>query len=258
MLSYKVTANLLPTELPEDIACDIFRLVKSKFQTVAYSIDDAIFLVENGQPGSKLKVWNANYHDSIEYELIFDSKVEIEEWHAKGLVPHIQVAISDLERIGDYPDRSFEDIFVVTIHHSVGWDFSASTLENAKRISSYHVNTHKWPGIGYHYLIGPTGEILQTNELLKSSYHAGSYSAPGDENKTAIGICLGGDFRNAPPPDCQVAAASSLVQYIRQLPKMANSISVIPHKRMPGAATICPGYNIEPWLRQISGEDEWN
>jgi hypothetical protein len=147
-----------------------------------------------------------------------------------------------------YSQRSLGVITHLTIHHTV-----SPPDRPISSIAAYHVNTNGWPGIGYHYVIGADGKISQTNYLTTKSYHAGSYAAPGDENLFSVGIALQGDFTNAAPPQAQLDAARELVAYLRET--LPNSLTVLGHRQMPGAATACPGATFESWLPYIGGDD---
>ncbi|MFS1519454.1 peptidoglycan recognition family protein [Bacillus sp. SCS-151] len=68
------------------------------------------------------------------------------------------------------------------MHHSLTKEGSAEAFAN------YHVSTHNWPGIGYHFVILKDGTIVWCHNPGVMSYHV------GDSNKHAIGICLVGDL----------------------------------------------------------------
>lgn len=251
-LDYRATVNLIP-DIDSMYRAAIGDYAAIKNQTVAYSTHDALSLASNAKPESVINFWNANLKAKVNREFVEENWKNIAYYNLPGWLPYTQNVISELTRKSSsyYPARAATDIYYVTIHHSVSWFDNASNFANVERMASYHVNTRGWPAIGYHYVVAPDGQIYQGNGILQSSYHAGSFDAPGDENKTAVGICLGGDFRTHPPSEPQIFAAASLTQYMRDT--LPNHISVQPHKRMPGAATVCPGYNIEKWLKNIDG-----
>lgn len=146
-----------------------------------------------------------------------------------------------------YGTRSTSIITALTIHHTVG----VSTPAN---IAHYHIQTNKWPGIGYHYVIMSDGTIYQTNNLRTISFHAGSSNAPGDENSWSVGIALMGNFTDSPPPGIQQDAARGLVLYLKEtLPNVAH---VIRHKDMPGAQTACPGATSPQWFPYVAGVED--
>lgn len=252
-----VKVNLLSDLIFGDTLERIARHAELNRETMSWSLDDAFYLVENGREGSYIKAWNPNFLNISDFERLQNSGLKKEYWNFPGITTHqIFLAKSLPKNVTVYNTRKLDDIHYLTIHHTVGWSFENSLEENAERIANYHVNSRKWPGIAYHYLIAPNGEIANTNPIEKKSYHAGSWDAPGDENLASIGIALGGDFRVAPPSKPQIAAASALVAELRS--RLDNSIQVLPHKRMPGASTVCPGIkDLEKWLKTVSGEKSW-
>lgn len=145
-----------------------------------------------------------------------------------------------------YADRPLEAITTLTIHHTV-----SPPERPIAQIAQYHVSSNGWPGIGYHFVIDDKGVIYQTNHLTTKSYHAGSASAPGDENYWSVGIALQGDFTNAPPPQAQQDAARWLVARLRGM--LATATAVAGHRQMPGAQTACPGATWESWLPYVAG-----
>ena len=228
--------------------------------TLAYSIDDALSLVKNAKNTSIIRSWHLNLAPSDDAAYLLGEAnfhgLNVEFWNMPGYEPNVADVVNNLITKGSYPNRPLSAINHLAIHHTVGWDYSVSTYTNAYRISNYHVNSNGWPGIGYHFMIGPNGEILKTNLLTTRSNHVGTLNAPGDENSFSVGIVLGGDFRYNPPKPPQVAAASSLVSYLFGF--LPSQLAVVPHKRSPGASTVCPGVaGLESWLREVANNVEW-
>ena len=252
---YKSVVNLIPHfETVQGFRGRIFDWAFKRYETVAYSIDDAVSLVSNARSDSLIRVWNANFLSEGDIMHLTSSWGNLEWWHLPGYIPNVNNALDSLPTgAGAYRTRTPEDIFFIAIHHTVGWDYSRSTKSNAVSIATGH--SKKWPGIGYHYLIGPDGEIVQTNSIKTVSYHVGTLAAPEDENKQSIGIALGGNFQFRQPPEAQWGAASALVAHLRNTP---NYLAVVPHKRSAGAATVCPGVaDLEWWLKRVAGTETW-
>lgn len=259
-LDYTATINLLPQTVLDDEELEEFAIrvglhSLGHFRTTAYSVDDAIGLVQAAKPASRILAWNLNLRPDEDIAKLEEAGINLEYRHLPGYAPHVVDVVNDLPSNGEYRVRPVTEIYFSVIHHSVSYWLDTTTLENARRMANFHVSSRGWPRIGYHYVIGAKGDILQTNYLESSSYHAGSFSAPGDENFTALGICLLGDFRYAPPPEPQYAAASALVKYLQDT--LYAPLAVVPHKRMPGASTACPGYRFGDWLRVVDGSIEW-
>ena len=82
-----------------------------------------------------------------------------------------------------YSYRPLEAIRKVAVHHSL------TRTGRTGSIARYHVQTHGWPGIGYHFVIEKDGDLMWCNDLRVKSYHL------GQSNYHAVGICLLGDFQ---------------------------------------------------------------
>jgi hypothetical protein len=128
--------------------------------TVAYSIHDAVSLVSNAKPDSYIRLWNTNLMKKEDLDWMAEQNVNYEKWNLPGVDP----AMLDVAGIlptqpPGYSKRVPESIFFLTLHHTVGWSYDQTTLQNAINIASGHINGKGWPGIGYHFLVGPSGQI---------------------------------------------------------------------------------------------------
>ncbi|MCO6451725.1 MAG: N-acetylmuramoyl-L-alanine amidase [Caldilineales bacterium] len=130
-----------------------------------------------------------------------------------------------------YDSRPLSQITHIAIHHS-----AAPANVTPETIANYHVNneSHKWPGIGYHYYIGPDGTIYHTQDLTLSSYHV--YM----NNGYSVGICVAGNFTDVIPTPAQLDATGRLTAWLMQELKIPLS-NVWGHKEFPKNATACPG-----------------
>ncbi|MDX8044765.1 N-acetylmuramoyl-L-alanine amidase [Gracilibacillus sp. S3-1-1] len=81
---------------------------------------------------------------------------------------------------------------------------------NAEGYARYHVDTHGWPGIGYHYCIEPDGTIKWCNDLELRTYHVGNH------NNYCVGIVLTGDFRYEDPTKEQEDSLRRLVYALQK------------------------------------------
>ncbi len=127
-----------------------------------------------------------------------------------------------------YETRERSDVSAIVIHHS-----AVPGVISAARIARYHVEKHNWPGIGYHFFVGPDGHIQQTQPVETVSYHAGDVA-----NRTGIGICLAGNFTEQPPPQAQLDAAADLVAWLLDDLNLAASAV---HGHCDYKDTQCPG-----------------
>lgn len=128
---------------------------------------------------------------------------------------------------GTYGTRSLEQITTIVIHHS------ASEDQTAFDYADYHISTHNWPGIGYHYVIDPDGTVNQTNKLTTVSYHVASNNTP------SVGICVSGNLNNHPMTAAQERALKALISRLRTI--LPNKLTVAGHRDF--GTTDCPGSN---------------
>jgi len=143
-----------------------------------------------------------------------------------------------------YKTRSLAQITHLVIHHS-----AALATVSPQAVARYHVgadpsrNKDAWPGIGYHYYIGPGGTVWQTNGLKTISYHC------GQGNSYTIGICLAGNFMEESPTSKQLEAGEQLVallcDYLDILPQ-----NILGHKEL-SSDTVCPGDTWPTWKNKL-------
>lgn len=143
---------------------------------------------------------------------------------SKGKIINI---VNKLPKKGRWGKRSISGITDITVHHS-----ASPSSQTAYDFARYHVNSKGWPGIGYHFVIERDGTIHQTNELDSLSYHNGY------NNTKAIGVCMSGNFENAPPDQRQIESLIWLVKYIKN--RVPSVFRLVGHKEYAGE-TACPG-----------------
>lgn len=120
-----------------------------------------------------------------------------------------------------FPDLPLKNKTTIAIHHSLTSRKLAGS--NAEGYARYHVDTHGWPSIGYHYVIEADGTIKFCNEINLRTYHV------GNRNNYAVGICLSGDFRYEYPTPKQ-----------RRLSRLSLSLlrRPIPFKKAPPSGAL--------------------
>ncbi|MBX9792259.1 MAG: peptidoglycan recognition protein family protein [Pirellulales bacterium] len=133
----------------------------------------------------------------------------------------------------------------IVIHHSATASGSVSSIdaEHRRRVDA---DGKPWLGIGYHFVIGNgngmnEGQIEPTfrwREQLPGA-HAGVAAA----NAAGIGICLIGNFEDAPPSPQQLAAAVRLTRALATEYNIAPA-DILRHGELK--ATDCPGRRF-PW-----------
>jgi N-acetyl-anhydromuramyl-L-alanine amidase AmpD/prefoldin subunit 5 len=162
----------------------------------------------------------------------------------KGIAaPPIQNVVDKMPRHASlrYETRPLKNITHLAIHHSAG----PGTIP-PYNIAAYHVR-RDWPGIGYHFYIGPDGTIWQTNKLETISYNV--YNA----NHYIVGICFAGRFMEGElPPPKQLQAAAQLCAWLMQELNIPLQ-NVRGHKELPQSQTACPG---DQWLAGERWKDD--
>ncbi len=152
--------------------------------------------------------------------------------------PPIQDVVDKLPKNPDkhYGTRKLSAITHIAVHHS-----AAPANISVERIARYHVEdpSHRWPGIGYHFYIGPDGTTFQTNRLETISYQV-KYN-----NDYTIGICFAGNFNHAVPTPAQISSGARLIAWLMQELHIPLE-NVKGHKEYPRNTTNCPG---EQWLK---------
>ncbi|MGD9645231.1 MAG: N-acetylmuramoyl-L-alanine amidase [Pirellulales bacterium] len=142
----------------------------------------------------------------------------------------------------DEPPRAWKQI---VIHHSASAAGSVASIdaEHRRRVDA---DGQPWLGIGYHFVIGngngmSDAEIEPTFRWLEQL--PGAHAGVADANATGIGICLIGNFDDAPPTPRQLDAAVRLTR------ALAAEYDIAPTDiRRHGdlKATACPGREF-PW-----------
>ena len=127
-----------------------------------------------------------------------------------------------------YGHRNLSRVHTVVVHHS-----ASGRNVTAANMASYHVNHHGWPGLAYHYVIAPDGNVYKCNPISMLTYHAKG------GNTSGIGVCCLGNFEVHDVPDAQYQALDDLITGI--MVAMPQVVNVIGHRQVKGASTACPG-----------------
>ena len=129
-----------------------------------------------------------------------------------------------------YDTRSPADIQRLVIHHS-----AVPASVGPEQIAHYQVERRGWPGIGYHFFIGP-----RTAKSARPTISSPSATMPGNTARSGSGICLAGQFDNALPTEAQLAATAGLCAHLcGRLGLHAALGAVIGHGELMD--TTCPG-----------------
>jgi len=138
------------------------------------------------------------------------------------------------------PEAELRDWEYIVIHHTAS---STGSVESIHELHSKKKDKsgNAWLGIGYHFVIGngngmPDGDIESTFRWREQMH--GAHAGAKKYNQQGIGICLVGNFENAPPSEAQLAAVKKLVGTLK-------AEYNIPSENIQGhrdvKATACPG-----------------
>jgi N-acetyl-anhydromuramyl-L-alanine amidase AmpD len=142
----------------------------------------------------------------------------------------------------------------VVVHHS------ASARGNYQAIHRLHIDSRKWEGCGYHFVIG-NGTLSGDGEVeigfrwkeQKHGAHAGTGAELSEFNNHGVGVCLVGDFTRESPTEAQMAALARLTRFLMER-------YGIPRERVIGHGDIrntdCPGkcFSRRELLERIEGK----
>ena len=146
----------------------------------------------------------------------------------------------------------------ITVHHE-GKEFYGTTVGDALRevrnIQSSHQHVNHWADIGYHYVIDPTGAVIEGRPMSLQGAHAGQKDKAGKSpNEGNIGISLLGDFNKQRPTSAQLRSLEQLVAYLRNRYKIPTQ-EIWTHNeirlRFGLAATACPGKNLRGIVEEM-------
>lgn len=164
-----------------------------------------------------------------------------------------------------FPDQSLwtngrsEQKTGIVVHHDAGGapDDIISELEQLQVIYDMHV-ANGWNGIGYNYVIAPSGRVYHTGHLATHRAHTKGLDPDSPDaklNETKIGICFMGNYADGKglggravdpladrPTENAVAAFKDLVQLCADI--FQQPMDVRPHKywaEKTGESTLCPG-----------------
>ena len=131
----------------------------------------------------------------------------------------------------------------IVIHHSLTKD---SVTVSWGAIRDYHVKENKWSDIGYHWgieLLRDQTEILMGRMLDKTGAHVRGH------NTESIGICIVGNFDEAPPPP---ESWDKAVTLCRWLVRQFGIKEIVGHRELDSGKS-CPGkqFNMNRFRREV-------
>ena len=146
--------------------------------------------------------------------------------------------------------RQIKQIIVHCTATRPDWWEKKTINEQVKEVEKWHVVDRGWKAIGYHYLVGRNGEVIQGRPIEMIGSHARGH------NKDSIGIALFGGFGSDADDlatehftPLQLAAAYDLIRKLQGQYNIKNE-RVIGHNRISSKA--CPGFRVQKWLAGMS------
>ncbi|RPG17683.1 MAG: N-acetylmuramoyl-L-alanine amidase [Phycisphaera sp. TMED9] len=140
-------------------------------------------------------------------------------------------------------------IGAVTVHHDglpspLGSTRTRDAQDRLRTIRRGHVNHNGWADIGYHFAVDRSGRIWSCRPLTWQGAHV------KNRNEGNIGVLVLGNFEIERPTSAQLNGLAihlkTLVTAYRISPR-----KVYTHREWPGAATACPGRNLQPAVNRI-------
>ena len=135
----------------------------------------------------------------------------------------------------------------VVIHHSfkpaLDPEDDELTERNAVRsIERYHVESNGWDGIGYNFLVAPSGRVYEGRGWLNKGSHAGPV------NGSSIGICLLIDGNVTGPGPKLINAVRALIQEGLDKGEITDEYTISGHRDHMAGRT-CPGDKVYKMLQ---------
>lgn len=150
----------------------------------------------------------------------------------------------DLPSNGDYPKRTAQEITHIDIHHSATPQVQYEGFSTIESFASYHINHHNWPGLGYHYVISPSGVIYKTGYANESRWSVGGH------NSYSISIMLIGNFIKEDPALEQYYNAVKLAEQMCNAYNVEKQ-NVMGHREYPDQSPHCPGIDMDKFRKEI-------
>ena len=144
-------------------------------------------------------------------------------------------------RIADKPESFDWNYDTVVIHHS-GRSGDTSPIS----VQAKHMNGNGWEDVGYHYMVGPAGQIYEGRRL----YYKGSHTELANTGK--VGVLIMGNFESeffgllgGTPANLQIDTANRL---IRSLKTLFPSLRTLGGHKDFKVKTECPGNKLYPLI----------
>lgn len=142
----------------------------------------------------------------------------------------------------------------ITIHHEGSTAFEATDAATvARRIESIRLahlsrktKGEAWADIGYHYLVDAAGVVWEGRSIRYRGAHVEDYN----EHNLGI-VCLGNFDRQAPTAGQLEGLRRLVAENMRRYSIPVARVRT--HRECPGAATRCPGENLQRAMAGLRG-----
>lgn len=167
---------------------------------------------------------------------------------------HTKTKDSKLSWMADVEETEWQ---YIVIHHSATDSGSVESIHE-EHLNRRDAEGNPWLGIGYHFVIGnghgmPDGTV-QATFRWKEQIH-GAHSGSEVFNARGIGICLIGNFEDAPPTKAQIHSLKSLAKVLAARHRI-NPKNLTGHASVK--ATACPGKHFPlNEIRQVISKPEY-
>lgn len=121
----------------------------------------------------------------------------------------------------------------IIVHHT------GAEEKNTAQIRNYHRRLG-WRDIGYHFVIEKDGLLVPG----RIQCERGAHCVAGGMNGLALGVALIGNFEERKPYPEQLATLHELLRRLMREYRIPVA-KVLGHREVNGAATACPGRNLD-------------
>lgn len=125
-------------------------------------------------------------------------------------------------------------------HHSAFLD--ANDDSALQVIQERHRVQNAWADVGYHYMVGKTGNVYEGRPLNVRGAHITGY------NTGSLGICLLGNFMLERPTTAQLRSTEALVLWAKHHLQLTH---IATHRQFE-RITECPGDNLQRYLDALA------
>jgi hypothetical protein len=192
--------------------------------------------------------WTEADRDKVAYAahvLPFDYRVKrLDEFLARhGIVGRAAWGARATTLTAD-PQNTDWDYTTVVLHHSGRFGQT-----DPKAIQRKHMDGNHWDDVGYHFMIGPAGQIYEGRRLI----YKGSHTENANTGK--VGVLVMGNFEKelfgllgGTPTAAQLKQVKSLVLWLKEL---FPSLAILGGHKDFKKGTECPGNQLYPLLDEM-------